>query len=127
MKERVSGVYMDHSAARILEPSSSELVSKIILSNFTHEEMQYALSKSENIMHNKERGEEKAYYQEIMEQLKGSNRILLFGPTHAKDELLNLLKEDVHFAGVQIEVKQTDKIQPDQQEVFVKEHFKIKN
>lgn len=118
---------MDHVAARILEPSSNGIVSKIILSTFTHEEMEYTLSKSENVMHNKEKGEQKAYYQEIMKQLKGSKRILLFGPTHAKDELLNLLSGDVHFVGVRIEVKQTDKIQPDEQEKFLKAHYKINN
>ena len=63
------------------------------------------------------------YYKKITEALKHSNEIVLFGPTKAKNELMNLLTADHHFANKKIEVKQTDKMTENQQKAFVKEHF----
>jgi hypothetical protein len=47
----------------------------------------------------------------------------LFGPTNAKTELINKLKEDHHFDEVKIEVKSADKMTENQQQAFVLEHF----
>jgi hypothetical protein len=47
----------------------------------------------------------------------------LFGPTTAKQELFNLLSKDHNFMKTNIEVKDTDKMTPKQQEAFVREYF----
>ena len=123
MTDRIIGVYMDHAAARLIEPANGSFTSKVIKSLFDHEEKEFALSKSEHIMHNKEQHEQLDYYHEISDDLKSFDKILLFGPTKAKSELFNLLSDDLAFAGKQIEVKQTDKIQVQEQDNFVKDHF----
>lgn len=125
MTGKIIGVYLDHTHARLMEPVTNAFISQVIHSQFTHEEMEYALSKSENVMHHKEHGEQLQYYKEIMEHLKDGKTILLFGPTTAKNELYNLMRADDRFAGARIEVEQTDKIPVTQQEAFMKEHFKI--
>jgi stalled ribosome rescue protein Dom34 len=127
MDSKIIGIYLDHAHARLMESVSNALISQVIHSRFTHEEMEYTLSKSENVMHNKEQTEQTQYYEEIMNHIKDAKRILLFGPTTAKKELYNLMRDDDRFAGARIEVADTDKIQPNEQEDFLKEHFKMIN
>ncbi len=127
MKQKVIGVYMDHAAARLMEPGGNVVSSRVIKSSFTFEEKEYALSKSENVMHNKEHHEQLSYYKEIASFLKEYERVLVFGPGTAKNELHNFMKEDHAFDGVQIDIHASDKIQADEQEEFVKEYFSINN
>jgi stalled ribosome rescue protein Dom34 len=42
-------------------------------------------------MHQKEQHEQSDYYKKIGEAIKNYQEVLLFGPTNAKTELLNLL------------------------------------
>lgn len=49
--------------------------------------------------------------------------VLLFGPTEAKNELLNLLQADHHFDKINIEIRQANKMTENQQHAFVKEYF----
>jgi hypothetical protein len=49
--------------------------------------------------------------------------VILFGPTDAKVELLNILRQDHHFANIKIETQQTDKMTEFQQHAFIKEYF----
>ncbi|MDM8159585.1 hypothetical protein QUH73_07160 [Labilibaculum sp. K2S] len=51
------------------------------------------------------------------------SEVLLFGPTNAKTELYNLLKEDSHFNNIKINVETTDNLTENQMYEFVKEHF----
>lgn len=74
-------------------------------------------------MHLKEEQEELAYYKARASVIEQYNKVLLFGPSEAKNELFNLLKADHHFDKVDIEIKQADKMNKNQQHVFVKEYF----
>jgi stalled ribosome rescue protein Dom34 len=121
MKEKAIGVYI----ARLMEPGKNLVSSNVIKSSFTYEEKEYALSKSENVMHNKEQHEQSGYYKEIAEILREYDHVLLFGPGTAKNELHNLLKEDQAFTHITVDVQQSDKIQPDQQEEYVKDYFSV--
>lgn len=123
MKSKMIGVYMDHATARLIDPSGNPL--GLITSAFTHAEKEFALSKSENLMHNKEQGEQMGYYKEITDRLKEHDHILLFGPTTAKNELYNLLKGDHAFQDAEIDVQQTDKLHENLQDIFVKDHFTV--
>lgn len=120
---RKIGVYLDHQEARLIEPVGNGSVVKRVESAFTPEEKEFARSKSENLMHNKEQGEQAAYYKEIGELVKAYEEILLFGPTPAKKELYNFLRADRDFEKSIIWVKQTDKLPENHQEHFVREHF----
>ena len=117
------GVYMDHSVARLLEPLSNSFIAKEIKSGLTHAEREYALSKSEHLMHEKERQEYGKYYNEIADHLRHYDEVLLFGPTTAKEELYNILRDDAAYAGIKIHVKPADKLSEKQQEIFVRDYF----
>jgi hypothetical protein len=54
---------------------------------------------------------------------KKYEEVILFGPTNAKVELMNILKEDQHFNKIKIDVKSTDRMTDNQQVAFVKDYF----
>lgn len=118
------GIWMDHSQAHVMEVEGKDIVSKVILSDFTHAAKERSLFKNENLMHNKEQQEQHIYYKKISNGIQHAGEIVIFGPTTAKSELLNLLKEDQHFKDVKMEIVSTDKLTENQQCDFVRAHFK---
>jgi hypothetical protein len=117
------GIWMDHASANLIDLHAESKEPSIIESDFTHEEKEESLHKSEQLMHNKEQHEQAAYYKELGAVIKQYDEVLLFGPTTAKTELYNLLKNDHHFADIKLECRQTDKLSHKQQHAFVKEYF----
>ena|ERR1035437_3235763 len=118
------GVWMDHSVAHIMDLTNNMITTTIVESKFTHQAKELSLNnKGEYLMHNKEQNEQSDYYKKISNAIKDCEEVILFGPTTAKDELLNLLKTDNHFENVKIEVKHADKMTENQQHAFVKNHF----
>jgi len=114
---------MDHSNAHLIEFTTDPLKTNIVSSEFTHAGKEEALSKSENLMHNKEQHQQAKYYKTLGDVIKNYEEVILFGPTDAKVELLNFLRADQHFSKIKITVKQTDKMTENQEHAFVKEHF----
>lgn len=123
MKTKCIGIWMDHASANLMELTSGLMVTKTIVSKFTHEEKKETLHNGEKAMHHKEQHLELAYYNEIADEIKNHQELLLFGPTDAKVELLNMLKADHHFHKIHMEVKNADKMTENQQHTFVKEYF----
>lgn len=119
------GIWMDNSTAHLIELVNDSSTTKIIASKFTHDEKERSLNKSEHIMHNKEQHQQADYYKKLGAVILNYKSVLLFGPTNAKAELHNVLKEDHRFEKIKIEVKEADKMTENQQYAFVKEHFKI--
>jgi hypothetical protein len=117
------GIWMDHSSAHLSEFSNDPIATKIIASNFTHEDKEHSLVKGEGLMHKKEQHRHAAYYKEIGEAIKDYDEVILFGPTDAKVELYNILRSDHLYTKIKIEIKQTDKMTEYQQHEFVKAHF----
>lgn len=118
-----AGIWMDHSKAHVIEFNNSQADPKIIETTFTHQEKEQSLSKSEKIMHNKEQQKQGEYYKKIGEIIMRYDEVVLFGPTDAKLELFNLIKEDQQFSKIKIEVQQADKMTENQEQAFVKDHF----
>ncbi len=117
------GIWMDHSAAHLMELKTSAIETKIIESKFTHEIKEESLRKSEKLMHNREQHEQSEYYKKLGDVIKNYEGVLLFGPTDAKVELFNVLKADHLFEKIKIEVKQADKMTENQEHAFVREYF----
>lgn len=118
---------MDHSIAHLMEYSNKPFEIETIESRFTHEEKVKNLLKGELHLHNKQKEEQSRYFKKIMDVVKRYNEVVLFGPSNAKEELLCALAVDNSFWNINIKVKQTDKMTPQQQHEFVKEFFKTTN
>jgi nitrogenase subunit NifH len=121
--EKKIGIWMDHANAHLVEYTNGTVESKIIESKFTHHVMEQTLNESEQIMHNKQNHEQAEYYKKIADVIRAYDFVLLFGPTDAKAELHNLLKNDHLFSKIRIEIKSADKMNDTQIHTFVREYF----
>ena len=117
------GIWMDHSTAHLMELTVDNIETKTLESKFTHVEKEMSLGKSEHLMHNKEQHQHSEYYKKLGEVIRNYEEVLLFGPTEAKSELLNILKADHRFAKIKIGVEQADKMTENQEHAFVREYF----
>lgn len=114
---------MDHASAHIMPLTSEAIASETLSAGAGHEGLDQGIGKSEHTMHNKEQNKHKAFYHDLGNIIKNYDHVLLFGPTDAKSELLNLLKEDQHFQNIQIDVVPADHMTEHQEHAFVKQHF----
>ena len=114
---------MDHSNANLMEFTVSPIQTRTISSNFTHQDKENTLERSENQMHNEEQHQHSEYYIKLGDVIRNYQSVILFGPTDAKVELYNSLKANHLFSKIKIEVKQADKMTENQQHAFVKEYF----
>ncbi|MEO8515376.1 MAG: hypothetical protein ABI426_01460 [Flavobacterium sp.] len=117
------GLWMDNSMAHVIEFISEPFKIISIESEFTTEEKESTLMKGESHMHNKEQQKQKEYFKKLSEVIANFDEVLLFGPTNAKAELFNILKQNHRFAHIKIEVKESDKLTPNQELAFVRDHF----
>lgn len=118
------GIWMDHSMAHITEFDSEIKETKIISSDFTYQDRNETLERSESEMHHKEQHKQAAYFSNLSKIIKDFDEVILFGPTNAKVELYNELKENHQFDAIKIEVKNTDKMSEKEQRNFIDDYFK---
>lgn len=117
------GVWMDHSVAHFTEYSNDSIPIENENITFTQEDKNTVASDSENTIQNKENQKQGEFYKKLGKVIKDYDEVLLFGPTDAKTELHNLLKEDHHFDGIKIAIKSVDHLTQNQEIAFVKAHF----
>lgn len=116
------GIYMDHESAKIIDLVNPENT-KPLHSNFTHQVKEDALSKNENLMHNKEQHQQADFYKGLSEIVRHYDDVLLFGPTNAKNEFLNTIKDNHLFSKIRFEIKSADKLSDKEQTLFVEDYF----
>ena len=117
------GIWMDHSIAHLIELTNDTIVSNIVESQPERQEDQQIVYKDESHSLNKEQGQLSAYYKKLSNVILDYEEVVLFGPTEAKNELLNLLLDNHLFDKIKIEVKTADKMTETQRNVFVKDFF----
>jgi hypothetical protein len=117
------GIWMDHSVAHLMEFTPDPIETKDIELDFTHQEKEHSLSQNESMMHNKEQHKQLEYYKKLGEIIKNYEDVIIFGPTDAKVELLNVLRADNLFVKIKIEIQHADKMTENQQHAFVKNYF----
>lgn len=117
------GIWMDHSVAHLMECCPRTMTTTIIKSDFTQQAKQSSVDKSENLMHNKEQHMLSDFFKKIADVIKQFDEVLLFGPSEAKLELKNILKDDHHFDKIKIEVHSAGKMTELQERLLVREYF----
>lgn len=117
------GIWMDHSHAHIIEFASDNKDTKTLTSDFSSHDKSETLQRSENEMHNKEQQKQGTFYKNLSKIIKDFDEVILFGPTSAKAELHNLLKDDHQFANINIEIKSADKMTDKEARDFVTDYF----
>jgi hypothetical protein len=122
-KTKSLGIWMDHSNAFLMSLTNDKIVTNRIVSEFTHQDKVDGLNKSENLMHNKEQHQQSSYFKKIGEAIREYQDVVLFGPTDAKNQLFNSLKDDHLFENIHFELKNTDNMTETQRHDFVREYF----
>jgi stalled ribosome rescue protein Dom34 len=123
-KIRQLGIWMDHSNAYLLELSHDAIIENIIVSDSYNANEEYSSEKHEKQLHTKEQHHQSEYYRKISDAIRNYDQVVLFGPTEAKNELLNLLQPDHLFDNIKIDVKNCDKMTENQMHSFVMGYFK---
>ncbi|HBX50079.1 MAG: hypothetical protein A2275_17230 [Bacteroidetes bacterium RIFOXYA12_FULL_35_11] len=119
------GIWMDHSIANLIKISKDAIVIKTIEATPLLTGKFKNLKKDENLKQNKEKNQLSIFYKKISEIIKEYKEVVLFGPTDAKNELMNLLKSDHLFENIKIEAINADKMTENQQQAFVKNYFNL--
>lgn len=118
-------VYVDYFMSNIIEYLNSASRVKTIKSNFIPVEMEKMILIGEDYTRYKQPNEQQEYYLKLRNELLHYNCILLFGPTNAKIQLLNILKIGNKFSVTKIIIKNTEKLSDEQQIEFVNDCFYI--
>ncbi|HMJ70368.1 MAG TPA: hypothetical protein VK508_15795 [Cyclobacteriaceae bacterium] len=122
-KAQKLGIWLDHSAAHLIEFSADKSKERVISSKFTHERKNESYAKGENAMHSTEQQLLTDYFKGLGEIVKGYKEVLLFGPTDAKVELANRLRQDHAFSGIKFKIETSDKMTENQRRAFVTDYF----
>jgi stalled ribosome rescue protein Dom34 len=117
------GIWMDHSVAHFVEYTKHSTPIENEDITLPQEEKNTVASDSENTIQNKENQKQGEFYKKLADVIKDYDEVLLFGPTNAKAELHNILKEDHHFDNIKISVESADHLSHNQQVALVKAHF----
>ena len=118
------GIWMDHSIAFLMEVEKKKVVETIVEIEVSALEKDYDSGKNEKLEYNKGQQFQSNFYKEISESIKNYQDVILFGPTEAKNELLNLLKADHQFDKINIKVQNSDKMNAFEMHEFVIAYFK---
>jgi hypothetical protein len=120
--KRILGIWMDHSVAQLSEYSNGNFMTETIESkpkSLVNEEDLYYKDESHEL--NKEQSQLAAYYKKLSDSILNYEEVLLFGPTDAKSELVNTIKDNHLFEKIKIVVKPADKMTEIEQHEFLKE------
>ena len=120
--KRILGIWMDHSTAQLTELSDGNFMTETIESkpkSLVNEEDLYYKDESHEL--NKEQSHLATYYKKLSDSILNYDEVLLFGPTDAKSELVNTIKDNHLFEKIKIEVKPADKMTEIEQHEFLKE------
>lgn len=123
-KKRRLGVWVDYADAHLMEFKTEIIELNIIESTFTHQEK--IEDENEHKRKAKEKRKHTKFYKDLSETIKYYDEVVIFGSPESKKELVNILRSDDKFFNIKIEVKDTDNLNENQQNNFVKEYF-LKN
>jgi len=115
------GVWMDHHMAHIVKYKNNSTKSKKIESHSEGEKQNFG--NDESLTQNTEQNQLSDFFKRISTNIIGHSEILLFGPTKAKTELHNVLKNDKQFRNINIITETTDNLSENQIHAYVKKHF----
>jgi len=117
------GIWMDHEHALLTEFTTDPMTTTTISSGFDHTIKGESLTHGENSMHRKQQHLQKEYYKKLADHIRRYREVFVFGPTSAKSELINALREDHLFDDIKIRVEPADKMNETQIQALVRKYF----
>lgn len=125
MKATKLGIWMDHERAYLTEFTSEPMKTVTIESESMsgHGDKEENSYRGENHMHTKAQYQQTEYFKKLGQEIRKYREVVLFGPTDAKRELFNTLRNNHAFEVVTIKIEQADKMTENQLHAFVRKHF----
>ena len=130
-----TGVWLDKTQAYLMSFENEELTQKRIKSDIDFSRMGGgARSKtpygpmdktSESKKLERQLQQEKKYFEDLLEAVKGSNEVYLFGPAQVKDRFNEFLNEAYTFNGAIRQVENAQKMTENQRIAQVRKFFKV--
>jgi stalled ribosome rescue protein Dom34 len=121
--QKMLGIWMDHTTAHLIAYQPEEAGNTEIAADDATQTKADAAGRGEHQMHNKEQQQQGEFYKKLGAEIINYDKVVLFGPTNAKDELFNLLTADRHFEKVKIQVQHADKMTDNQRHAFVRAFY----
>lgn len=118
------GICMDHAHAHLIEFSDEIKITETVSLDFDHQDKNETLHRSESEMNNKQQQRQHGYYKKLAAIIKDFTEVVLLGPTNAKSELFNFLRQNRLFDSIKIDVIHADEMSDKKQHEFVTEYFK---
>lgn len=115
---------MDHAHAHLIEFSYEIKITETVSLDFDHQDKNETLHRSESEMNNKQQQRQHGYYKKLAAIIKDFTEVVLLGPTNAKSELFNFLRQNRLFDSIKIDVINADEMSDKKQHEFVTEYFK---
>jgi hypothetical protein len=106
-----------------MELKNDIIVQNIVVSESTYTEKEFSFNLHEKLLNKKEHYRQSGYFKKLSYIIKDYTQVILFGPTDAKNELLNLLETDHLFENIKIDVLNCDKMTENEMHAFVREYF----
>jgi hypothetical protein len=116
------GIWMDHANAYLIEYMSEDNETRKVDAHHPLQSYEHEPSEHDSVVHSNP-DQLAAYYKTLSSIISNYDYVVLFGPTDAKVELHNILKDNQRFDDMTVEVRQTDKMTENQKSAFVKEYF----
>ena len=129
MKESIClGVWMDYSYAYLMEMKENKIVTNCVVSESMFQDHEKSLTNEHknvdfNDTYKKEKQDKSNYYSKISDIIKNYKEVIVFGPTDAKNELLNIMNADQLFGEIKIEIKDADKMTENEMHALVIDYF----
>ena len=117
-------IWMDQSDAHLREFKKESNPITIISTTFNHDDMESALNKCEQLMHNKRQQQQALYYRKKRgNAISDYEEVLIFGPMNAKTVLVNVIQSDLRFEKIKIKVQPADKMTKHLKNASVQKYF----
>jgi hypothetical protein len=117
------GIWMDHSTANLIELSNDKIVKRTLKIEPDFLGPLENLRLNEGQTHNTAQDHQYNFHKQLSYVIHDYNEVLLFGSSDAKNELLNVLKNNHRFDKTKISVQPTENMTDNQKDAFVKDFF----
>lgn len=117
------GIWMDHSVAYLMEFTTQPFEIQTIICEFPVEEKMSNPSKKDELLTSIKNSILNRFFNQIGRAIIKYDKIVLFGPSDTKIDFFDFLSENERFLKLKIEIKDTDKMNVNQQHAFIKEYF----
>ena len=123
IKKNRLGIWMDHSQANLITCDNGAIPVKTIYNTRMHIAKEQALSKVKEVVHIGTHKHQNTFFKDLQDEIILYSDVILFGPTDDKMELFNMLRADIRFDRITIEVAAAEKMTDSQKNAFIKSHF----